>query len=165
MKPLEYPDRHHLNAATGWLELGDVSETREELAKISTAQLENPEVLAIRWHLHSAEKDWDAALQVSRRHLLVEPDSAVAWINQSFALHELRRTDEAFRELRQVVDRFSDVGTIPYNLACYTCRLGRKDEARSWLKHARKIMGKKALIAMAADDPDLEALQNELNDL
>jgi Flp pilus assembly protein TadD len=165
MNPLEYPDLHHLNAAVGWLELGDVTETREELAKISTVRLEHPEVLAVRWHLHSVEKDWIAALQVSRRHLLVEPESAVAWINQSFALHELRRTDEAFRELRQVVARFADVATIPYNLACYTCRLGRKDEARSWLKHARKIMGRKALIAMASDDPDLEILRDELKDL
>lgn len=165
MTPLEFPDRHHLNAATGWLELGSVSEARVELKKITAARQEHPDVLALRWHLHSLEKDWASALQVSRRHLLVEPESAEAWINQSFALHEMQRTDEAFKELRQVVDRFADVGTIPYNLACYTCRLGLKKEALSWLKLAGKIMGQKALVAMASGDPDLEALRNELNDL
>jgi tetratricopeptide (TPR) repeat protein len=165
MTSLEFPDRHHLNAATGWLELGNLPEAREELTKITSARQEHAEVLALRWHLHSLEKDWVAALQISRRHLLIEPESPEAWINQSFALHELQRTDEAFRELRQVVDRFAEVGTIPYNLACYTCRLGLKDEALSWLKHARKLMGRKALIAMASEDPDLEALQDELKDL
>jgi len=165
MKQLEYPDLHHLNAATGWLELGNLPETREEISKITAPQQKHPAVLAVRWQLHAMEKDWKKALQISRRQLLVDPESPEAWINQSYALHELEQTDEAFKELRQVVDRFANVGTIPYNLACYTCRLGLMDEARSWLKQARKVMGKKELLALATNDPDLEKLRDEIIEL
>ena len=165
MKPLDYPDLHHLNAATGWLDLGNTSETELELSKIAPAQQENPSVLTVRWHLYAFEKDWEKALRVSRRHVLLQPESPEAWINQSYALHELSQTDEAFRELRQVVDRFTGVGTIPYNLACYTCRLGLLDEARSWLKRAHQVLGRKQLIAMASADPDLEPLRSEIVDL
>jgi hypothetical protein len=54
------------------------------------------------------------------------------------------------------------VGTIPYNLACYTCRLGRLEEARRWLARAIKIQGREATLAAALEDPDLEAMRPEL---
>lgn len=165
MKPLDYPDRHHRNAASGWLGLGNLAETRKELSQITQSLQEHPEVLTVRWRLHAAEDDWTKALEVSRRHVLLEPESHEAWINQSYALHELKQTDEAFRELRLVVDRFAQIGTIPYNLACYTCILGLKDEARTWLKRARKVMGRNELLAMAMHDPDLSELKDEIAQL
>ena len=36
MNPLRPVDLHHLRAAEGWLELGNVAEAREELDNIST---------------------------------------------------------------------------------------------------------------------------------
>lgn len=165
MTPLDYPNHHHVNAASGWLELGNPDEARAELAKIPDDQLEHPDVLAVRWRLHASEDDWGKALEVSRRHVLAQPSAAEAWINQSYSLHELQRTNEAFRELRRVVDRFNLVGTIPYNLACYTCRMGLLDEARTWLKRAKKILGRAQLVVMAAEDPDLEPLRGALNDI
>ena len=165
MSPLEYPDRHHLNAADGWLELGDIAEATRELAGISEANRFHPEVLGFRWQLLAKQRAWDAALEVARMHVRTAPKSAEAWIHQSFTLHELARTAEAFTELRRVAENFDEVGTIPYNLACYTCRLGRLDEARDWLKRACKVQGKKATLAMAADDPDLAAMKDELPQL
>jgi Flp pilus assembly protein TadD len=162
MSPLDYPDRHHLNAAVGWLELGAVAEATRELAGISAANLFHSEVLGFRWHLLAEQHDWAGALEAARLHVRTAPKSAEAWIHQSFTLHELKRTDEAFTELQRVADDFAEVGTIPYNLACYTCRLGRIEEARGWLKRACKLQGKKETIAMAADDPDLAAMKNEL---
>lgn len=165
MSPLEYPDRHHLNAAAGWLELGDLAEARRELSRLSEAGGTHPEVLTLRWHLLADHGDWANALKIARLHLRAEPKSAEAWIHQSFALHELRRTDEALAELQRVAEQFPEVGTIPYNLACYTCRLGRLDDARQWLRRAIEVQGKKETLAAAADDPDLEALRRELADL
>ncbi len=162
MSLLGYPDRHHLNAAAGWLELGAVAEADRELAGIGAANLFHPEVLGFRWHLLVEQHAWLDALEVARMHVRTAPKSAEAWIHQSFILHELKRTDEAFTELQRVADDFAEVGTIPYNLACYTCCLGRIEEARGWLKRACKLQGKRETIAMAADDPDLAALKNEL---
>jgi tetratricopeptide (TPR) repeat protein len=162
MLPLDYPDRHHLNAAVGWLELGATKEAVRELAQIGAHNLFHPDVLGFRWHLLAGQRAWEDALEVARMHVRAEPKSAEAWIHQSFTLHELQRTDEALTELQRVADRFEDIGTIPYNLACYTCRLGRIEEARTWLKRACKLQGKKATLAMAADDPDLAAIRDEL---
>lgn len=165
MTPLEFPARHHLNAAIGWLELGALDEAGRELARIDEPNWLHPEVLGFRWQWLTAQNRWEDALEVSRLHVRTAPKSAEAWIHQSFALHELQRTDEALTELQRVADRFEDIGTIPYNLACYTCRLGRIEEARTWLKRACKLQGKKATLAMAADDPDLAAMRDELKAL
>lgn len=165
MLPLDYPDRHHLDAAVGWLELGAKDEAALELARITGANLFHPEVLGFRWHLLAEQRAWEDALQIARLHVRTEPKSAEAWIHQSFTLHELQRTDEALTELQGVAERFADVGTIPYNLACYTCRLGRLEEARGWLKRACKLQGKKQTLNMAANDPDLAAMRDELRKL
>ena len=141
------------------------AEARAELMNIAEAQRDHPDVLMVRWRLHAEEEDWDDALGVSRRLILTRPNSPESWINQSYALHELQRTDEAFRELRQVVDRFRRVGTIPYNLACYTCRMGLLEEAKTWLKRAKKLIGREQLIAIAAEDSDLAELREDLNQI
>lgn len=165
MQSLDYPDRHQLNAAIGWLELGAFTEANRELGMIRPELLRHPEVLSFRWHLHAEQDLWDAALEVARQHVCAAPKSAEAWIHQSFALHELKRTDEAFRELQAVAGRFAEIGTIPYNLACYTCRLGRIGEARDWLRQACKVQGRKETLKMAAEDPDLAAMRDELKAL
>ncbi|HAV61256.1 MAG TPA: hypothetical protein DCY13_02705 [Verrucomicrobiales bacterium] len=165
MSSLEYPDRHHLNAAAGWLDLDNLDEARAELLKISPDRANHPEVLGLTWQVQAAALDWEAALQTARRHVCAQPDSAAAWIQQSYALHELRRTEEAYRELHEVAGRFTDEGTVAYNLACYTCQLGRLDEAKNWLRKAGTLLGKKAVVRMAADDADLEPLKLELKSL
>src|ERR1043166_9428290 len=51
MTRLEPPDTHHLSAAVGWLELGNPAEAGEEIARISPAALEHPDVLEVRWQI------------------------------------------------------------------------------------------------------------------
>jgi len=52
-----------------------------------------------------------------------------------------------------------------YNLACYSCQLGRLDEARDWLKKAIALVGADTIKEMAATDPDLEPLRAEIRNL
>jgi tetratricopeptide (TPR) repeat protein len=163
MSQLEFPDRHHLNAAVGWLELRAFKDAAEELEKIDPAHRAHPEVLDLRWHLHAGSKEWEAALTTAKQQVEVEPFAPAGWIQQSYALHEMNRTDEALAELERVVERFPDIGTIPYNLACYNCRLGRLEEARTWLRRACRIQGGRETILLATDDPDLAAIRDELN--
>jgi len=165
MSHLEYPDRHHLNAAVGWLELGAIEEAEREIARISASNREHSDVLDLRWQIHAEAKNWAAALKTARLHVNTTPASPTPWIHQSYALHELKRTEEALAELLPLADRFPDIGTIPYNLACYTCRLGRLEETRDWLRRAFKLRGKKATLAMALTDPDLEGIRAELKSL
>lgn len=159
MRTLEPPDTHYVNAAIGWLELGNPLEARQELRGISSAALHLPEVLDVRWQICAAELDWAGALATAREIVRRAPHLANGWVNQSYSLHELKRTREAWEELRPLVKKFPDNSTIPYNLACYACQLGDLPSAREWLHRAAEIRGKDEIKKMALADTDLDPLR------
>jgi predicted Zn-dependent protease len=162
IKALKPPNLHHLNAAEGWLGLGNVAEAEQELALLTDTVRAHPEVLRVRYHLYGQTKRWERAAETAQLLCQIVPETPFGWIHLAFALHELRRTREAYNVLLPVVDRFSDEYVIRYNLACYCCQLGELDEARAWLRKAMAIAGKDAIKQMASTDPDLQALATEI---
>ena len=139
--------------------LGAFAEAAAELRKLTPAGHGHPDVLDLRWQLTAHQHRWDAALEVARLLIQRAPDRPSGWIHQSYALHELRRTHEAWDALRPMSARFPKDGTIPYNLACYACHLGDMGVAREWLLRAMKLRGRDTVLTMAADDADLKPLQ------
>jgi tetratricopeptide (TPR) repeat protein len=111
---------------------------------------------------HAHGKKWDACVDVAEAIITLDPDRSSAWIQRSFALHELKRTQEAFDQLLPVADRFPEVWMIPYNLACYCAQLGRLDESREWLRKAMAVE-EDAVKRAAIDDPDLKPLWNSMD--
>lgn len=168
MLPLEPPDIHHLNAATGWLMLGDAAEARSEFEQIRPARRTHPQVLDCEWQLLAREQRWQAAVEVGERMVRVSPNDASAWVHRSFALHELRRTREAFDQLLPAVERFPGETVIPYNLACYTCQLGDLPAARRWLNQSLALTEsadhKLIRLRSALTDVDLAPLWPELKE-
>jgi hypothetical protein len=59
MPPLQPPDSTHLQAAEGWLELGNPLEANEELEKITPELRPQPDVLRVRWQIYAAAKEWE----------------------------------------------------------------------------------------------------------
>ncbi len=161
IKPLEPPDSIHLKAAEGWLGLGDHIEANEELEKISPQLRVHPDVLEIRWQIFAKEKAWEACVDIAGAVIKLAPENCNGWIHRSFALHELKRTQEAFENLLPAADQFPDVWTIPYNLACYTAQLQRFEDAQQWLKRARQI-DEQTVKRVAIDDPDLLLLWDNM---
>lgn len=159
---LEPPDTHYLNAAQGWLALGSPRDAREELAQISHPSRSHPQVIETLWQVCAAEKRWDDALEAAQRLIVVSPLSPDGWINQSYSLHELKRTREALEKLIPVAAQFAHIQTIPYNLACYECQLGNFARARQWLQRALKVGVKEEIKRMALNDKDLMPLWEEL---
>lgn len=155
------PDTHHLSAAIGWLELGNPAEASEELKWISAAMRVHPDVLETRWQLHAKTKEWEACVKVARETTQVVPANPFGWIHLSFALHELKRTQDAYDNLIGVLVDFPYEWLMRYNLACYSCQLGNLDEARRWLVEAETRGGAKQIKRMAREDPDLEPLFQE----
>ena len=78
-------------------------------------------------------------------------------IHRTFALHCLKRTEEAYEQLKEGLRRHDEEELIWYNLACYACVLGKKFEARKKLEKAIDIGGD-GVKTRALDDPDFEAL-------
>jgi predicted Zn-dependent protease len=155
----------HVKAAVGWLELGSVTEARHELELLDPVFREHPDVLEAWWPVLVEEKNWPAALALAEKLVAVAPDREVGWVQQSFALHELKRTAEAYERLVHAADRFRDAYVIPYNLACYQCQMGNRAAALKWLKRAATVADWKTIRAMALKDPDLEPLREEVTRL
>jgi predicted Zn-dependent protease len=95
----------------------------------------------------------------------VAPQWPAGWIHQSYTLHELRRTNEAFQFLQAIVIKFPEESVIPYNLACYACQMGQLDVAQRWLNQAVRIGGKASVKEMAEEDADLEPLRSYIEAL
>jgi tetratricopeptide (TPR) repeat protein len=160
---LEPPDSHHLNAAQGWLGLGDVVEARAELDLVSKLFAKHPEVLELRWQICEKTGQWNECVETAQSLIKVAPKQPLGWIHRSYALHELKRTQEAYDGLETAAKMFPDIWLIPYNLACYACNLGRKVEAWEWLQEAFGLGDEKEIKSMAMEDPDLKPFRAELS--
>ena len=160
--PLSPPDSFHVVAAIGWLELGNAREARTELEQLVAAHREHPDALEAWWKIFGEEKDWSRALGCAEKLVAVAPERVTGWIDQSYALHELKRTREACERLSVVVQKFREHFVIPYNLACYECQSGNNEAALAWLRRAAEVAGIKTIRAMAAQDADLAPLREAI---
>jgi tetratricopeptide (TPR) repeat protein len=166
MDPLAPPDTHHLTAAQGWIELGNYVEADAELDKIAQEFRAHPDVLGVRWCICAKAGKWETCVDLAAAVVAADPKRPSGWIQRSFALHELKRTQEALDLLEPAANLFLDEWNIRYNLACYACQLGKHDEALEWLKDALDLAeDKKAVKTMAMDDKDLEPLWVKIGDL
>src|SRR5687767_15124831 len=160
--PLPQPDAFHAKAVGGWLELGNAKEARREFEAIAEMHRGHPDALEALWPILVEERDWHAALAAAEKLVNVAPDRETGWVQQSFALHELKRTAEAYERLVKVLEKFRGAYVIPYNLACYQCQLGNNEAALKWLRQAAQVSDAKTIRAMGLNDPDLEPLRDEL---
>ena len=69
----------------------------------------------------------------------------------------MKRTQEAYDELKPALDTFKKEYLVRYNMACYACVLGNKDEARGLLSKAIELGGD-AVKTQALEDPDLQGV-------
>src|SRR5262245_539496 len=96
MKTFEQSDRLHLEAAKGWLVLGDLASATDELDQITATLRAHPDVLLVRCEIYCELKKWDAVLTTAETLVKIAPEQPQGWIHRSFALHEMKRTQEAF---------------------------------------------------------------------
>lgn len=165
MVELSPADLHCVRAAEGWFELGNAREAEAELAKLATSTQLHPAVSELRWQIHAQCKQWKDCVVIARAMTKTSPTEPLGWIHLSYALHELKRTQEAWDNLVAIVDDFPKEPTMPYNLACYACQLGDLPEARRWLKKTFAMGLKKEAKRMALEDLDLQPLWSEIPDL
>src|SRR6266508_6302000 len=135
MRPLLPPDTHHLSAAIGWIELGNLKEASQELDCVSAGASRHRDVLQVRWMICAQESNWEEALNVANALLDVDPGDPAPWLHRAYALRRVQTggLQAAWDALRPASEKFPTETTILYNLACYACQLGRLEEARTWL--------------------------------
>jgi predicted Zn-dependent protease len=164
MKALEPPALLYLDAARGWYLLGCFKEALDELQHIPPELQVHADVLEVRFAICAKSKKWVICMELAAAMLDLAPERPTTWINSAFTLHELKQTQEAWDALVMVQHRFPDVPTIPYNLACYACQLGRLDESLRQLRRALKLGGDNYR-RMALEDDDLKPLWSEIKEI
>jgi predicted Zn-dependent protease len=163
IKPLDVPDSFHVQAAEGWLGLGDIESASNELREISPAERAHPAVLAVRYQIYAQAKQWDTAVEVADDLTKILPDKPFVWISLAYATR--RKTGGSIPDAKKILlgtePKFPKHYLFPYNLACYCSQLGELEQAEQWLKKAAGI-DSTAVKKMAADDPDLKPLWESL---
>jgi hypothetical protein len=162
MPPLQPPNTMHLQAATGWLELGNHLEADAELDKITLSLRAHSDVLDVRWAIYAVANKWEAAVDVADAIMQLELEHERGWQRRSYALHELKRTVEARDNLLFAAENFPFSAGVRSDLACYECCLGRLKQAKQRLQEVYERGDAKELRLQALDDPDLEPLWREI---
>src|SRR5437660_6415805 len=89
MQPLSQTDERHLEAAEGWLLLGNHVEADAELDNITPLFHAHPDVLVLRWMIYSKAQKWEVAFEIARTLVEQLPDNPVGWIHQAYALRRM----------------------------------------------------------------------------
>ena len=167
MQGIPPPDIHFLNAAQGWLGLDCPDEARIELNAIAPELQSHPEVLDVRWQLHTRQQDWQAALQVAQLEIKTRPDESSGWLHHAYALRRASRGGliMAWGALLPAAQKFPKEPVIAFNLACYACQLKQLETAREWLDRAVKAGGREEIRKLALADDDLQPLWPEIKAL
>ena len=101
-----------------------------------------PDVLEVRWLIYQKVENWELCKDIGTALVKLAPERITGWIDRFlFALHEMKRTQEAYDALKPALDTFKKEQLVWYNMACYACVLGNKDEARELLSKAIELGG------------------------
>lgn len=157
-------DQLHFKAAEAWLQFGDLREASEELELLQLEQRTRPEVLELHFKIYAEAGQWNHAVEVARTMSQLWPDNEWGYFHLALALHQLKRTREAYETTVKVVNQFPANYLMRYNLACYACQLGRFTEALMWLEDANDLAGETNIRTMASNDRDLKPLWKEIGE-
>ena len=158
------PTRRRLEYASGYLDLGMIKDAADELDMIEGKDAQSADVMRLRVALYHQSKQWDQLTHVAEVLATLVPNEEQGWISWAYALRELERVDQAQSVLLRAEPLHGETSAVlHYNLACYACLLGDKEEALKRLSLACEL--EDDFLSSALDDPDLESMQDEIADI
>jgi predicted Zn-dependent protease len=123
MQDLSSEDRRHLDAADGWLGLGNLHEARVELNQITATEQSHPDVLQLRWNVTAKAGAWAGCLDIALRLTRLAPDRHLGWLHLALSLCNLGRFEDAIPVLEQAIARFGERPEFALTLgSCYAKR-------------------------------------------
>jgi tetratricopeptide (TPR) repeat protein len=137
--PLDPLDRKHLQAATGYAELGMFLEADAELERIEPLSRSVPEVLALRIDIYRGLERWELMAQIAKRLCEFDPGELQWVVSYAFATRRSVSIDVAKTILLESVKTFPREAVILFNLACYECQLGQIESAKDYLQRVFSI--------------------------
>lgn len=126
----------HLKASLGYLDLGMVQDAWDELEEIPAEQRHLPPVLQVRLEIYLRMGKYEGMATIAEHLTKALPEDSQNWISLAYAQRRYLDLQTAEKTLLEAQKRFPEEATIPFNLACYACQLGKLDEAKEKLTKA-----------------------------
>lgn len=150
--------RRALRAADGYLFFGLANEALDELNSTPESEQDLPEVLLARNRVLLHLRRWKEVETIAAKGIASHPDRDEFTVQRAFALHKLKKGDEAMDVILSAPEWIRRTGILHYNLACYEAQLGDLKTARQCINVA--IQMNEAMRKNAKADPDLQGLWN-----
>ena len=144
--------------AIGFLELGMPVDALAELDELRGNDAESSLTLHLRVDALFRLQEWSAAAEICLPMLEKEPADPAWWIQAAYAQRRAGSIDEAELILRSALQGHPKHALILYNLACYSCVQGNREEARTLLDQSF-AEDPEAMLVMATGDPDLAGIR------
>jgi tetratricopeptide (TPR) repeat protein len=110
----------------------------------------------MRLEIYRRMEKYEGMATIAEHLTKVLPADTQNWISLAYAQRRSLDLQTAEKTLLEAQKRFPEEATIPFNLACYACLLGRIDEAKE--KLAKAIEMEPAFKKAALEDEDLKAI-------
>lgn len=134
--PVSPSTQHHLDAATGWLELGNPVEAHNELEQLPHSERIHPTVLKLRCRIYRQAAKWEYLSILAESCYKARPEEAQFVVDWAWAEYKQGRREQAAVILQRESEKFPKSDAVAYHLACVLASLDRMAEARDWLAKA-----------------------------
>lgn len=158
--PLPDEVKWRLEKAEGFMDLQMAERARSELNLVPEAHQQSLAWRLLRLRLAFDQHDWTLATELAKRMREEQPAVVDYWIQLAYATRRCLGVDAAKVILEEAAMRFPEIALIPFNLACYECRLGQNDAALRHLNRAFEM--EPSYREMALEDEDLKPLWSTL---
>ena len=155
-------DEFHFKAALVCLTELRPKEAAKHLEELSNEARTYSFFHALSENIFMATGDWQRLIDLGQQRTKRTPDESRGWIIQGIGLEKMGKIQEAYSLLLEVLPKFSKDFFVHYNLACFACRLGRKDEAWSLLKSSFSMTTPETFERWTLSDDDLAPIKDLL---
>jgi hypothetical protein len=147
-------DLLHLNAAAGFLQIGEPMDAWNELEEITAANRAEIEVLTVRLAVCRALEKWELAEEVARYLVKHDPHNVMHVVALAEAVGHREGPVAAAAVYEFAVEWFPDFGMLRVSLAVELTKAGQVEDAKKVLKVAFELDPDLRLVAL--DHPGLE---------
>jgi tetratricopeptide (TPR) repeat protein len=153
--------KRHLEAATGWLELGNYLEANAELDRLPPELRASSEVLLLRCCIYRKAERWEDLEIIADGAVSLYPRSERFYIHLGWARLKQGKIDECLGTVTTAAARFRNSAEVAYLCACHSAVAGMPKGAREWLLIALALDPSDRMKLRALGQPELESVWRE----
>lgn len=152
-------DKHRLECARGYLQLGMGEDALEELGPVQEGPEAETEVLVLQMLACRVAGRWPEMQQAARALMRRAPQEPEFWVLLADATRHAESVRNGLNILEIAEELFPLNSHLLFQLGCYHCQLGEVSEARQYLEKAVAL--DKTWADHARRDQDLKPLLGE----